>query len=65
MDKNVEAYAKTGSPEYNRMVAEIARRLHLDSLKFAKIETIVNAVGLPKECICTHCFDGSSFHTLE
>lgn len=65
MNKNVEAYAKTDSPEYNRMVAEIAKRLHLDSLKFAKIETIVNAVGLPKECICTHCFDGSSSHTLE
>lgn len=65
MNKNVEAYAKTGSPEYNRMVAEIAKRLHLDSLKFAKIETLVNAIGLPKEMICTHCFDGSSFHTLE
>ncbi len=63
--KNVEAYATTGSPEYTRMVAEIARRLNLDSLKYSKIESIVSAIGLGKSRICTHCFDGSSFHTLE
>lgn len=65
MNTNVAAYAKTDSPEYIRMVDEIARRLHLDSLKFAKLETLVRAIGLPKERICTHCFDGSSFYTLE
>lgn len=63
-DKNVEAYATTGSPEYNRMVAEIAKRLNLSTLQFSKIETIVKAIGLEKCQICTHCFDGSSFHTL-
>ena len=65
MNTNVAAYAQTDSPEYTRMVDEIARRLHLDSLKFAKLETLVRAIGLPKERICTHCFDGSSFYTLE
>lgn len=65
MNKNVKAYATTGSPEYNRMVQEIARRLNLDSLQFSKLETLVEAIGLPKCKICTHCFDGSSFHTLE
>lgn len=65
MNKNVEAYAKTDSPEYKKMVAEIARQLNLDSLRFSKLETLVEAIGLPKDCICTHCFDGSSFHTLK
>lgn len=63
--KNLEAYTRTDSPEYKRMVDEIARRLDLDSLRFSKLETLVHAIGLPKERICTHCFDGSSFHTLE
>lgn len=63
--KNLEAYTRTDSPEYKRMVEEIARRLNLDSLKFSKLETLVEAIGLPKDQICTHCFDGSSFHTLE
>ena len=63
-DKNLEAYSKTDSPEYQRMVDEIARRLSLSSLKFSKLETLVHAIGLPKERICTHCFDGSSQYTL-
>lgn len=62
-DERIKAYATTDSPEYKAMVAEIARRLELDSLKFSKLETIVEAIGLPKCKICTHCFDGSSFHT--
>ena len=63
--KNLQAYATTDSPEYKRMVAEICRRLNLDSLKFSKLETIVEAIGLPKCKICTHCFDGSSFHSID
>ena len=65
MNKNVEKYAQTDSPEYKKMVEEIARELNLDSLKFSKLETLVKAIGLPKCKVCTHCFDGSSFHTLE
>ncbi|MBQ0022925.1 MAG: amidophosphoribosyltransferase [Prevotellaceae bacterium] len=60
----LKAYATTDSPEYNAMVAEIAKRLNLDSLKFSKLETIVEAIGLDKCQVCTHCFDGSSFHSL-
>ena len=63
-DAKLKEYATTGSPEYNRMVEEIAKELNLSTLKFSKIETIVEAIGLPKCKICTHCFDGSSEYTL-
>ena len=59
--KNLEAYTKNDSPEYKRMVEEIRRQLKITSLKFNPLETMVKAIGLPKECICTHCFDGSSY----
>lgn len=59
-NKNVEKYAQTGSPEYEKMVSIIAERFGLTSLKFNTIETLVEAIGLPKCKICTHCFDGSS-----
>lgn len=64
-NKNLDLYTRTDSPEYKHMVEEIAKRLSLDSLKFSKLETLVKAIGLPKEQICTHCFDGSSAYTLE
>ena len=60
-DKNIQKYATTDSEEYKRMVNEIRKRLGLTSLKFNKIETLIDAIGLPKERVCTHCFDGSSY----
>ena len=59
--KNLDKYAATDSPEYQRMVEEIARRLELSTLKFAKLENLIASIGLPKERVCTHCFDGSSY----
>lgn len=64
-DDVMQRYTRTDSPQYQRLVDEIARRLNLSSLKFTKLETLVEAIGLPKCQICTHCFDGSSFFTLK
>ncbi len=61
----IKAYATTDSPEYRRMVEEIAVRFSLSSLRFSTIEDLVASIGLPKDRICTHCFDGSSAYTLE
>ena len=58
---NLDKYAQTDSPEYQRMVNEIARRLGLSSLKFARLEDLIESIGLPKNRVCTHCFDGSSY----
>ena len=58
---DLDKYAQTDSPEYQRMVNEIARRLGLTSLKFARLEDLVQSIGLPKDHVCTHCFDGSSY----
>ena len=59
-NKNLEKYATTGSPEYEKMVDIIAKRFGLSSLKFNTLETLIEAIGLPKCQVCTHCFDGSS-----
>lgn len=59
-NKNLEKYATTGSPEYEKMVGIISERFGLNSLRFNTLETLVEAIGLPKCQLCTHCFDGSS-----
>ena len=58
---NIEKYATTGTPEYERMVKEVARRLNLSTLKFSSMEDLIQSIGLPKCRVCTHCFDGSSY----
>lgn len=59
--KNLHLYCDDTTKEYANMVELIRKHLGVDTLKFNKLETIAKAIGLPKECICTHCFDGSSY----
>jgi amidophosphoribosyltransferase len=43
------------------MVEQIRKRLKLTTLKYQRLEDLVEAIGLPKEKVCTHCWDGSSY----
>ena len=56
----LDKYATTDSPEYKELVERIRARFGLTSLKFNTLETLIEAIGLPKCKVCTHCFDGSS-----
>ncbi len=60
-DKYLEEYAKSNSEKNAAMVDNIKQRLRLTSLKYQKLENLVEAIGLPKEKLCTHCWDESSY----
>lgn len=55
----LKEYTTAGTERYNRMVDEIRKNLGLTSLKYQSIENLVKAIGLPKESVCTYCFDGA------
>jgi amidophosphoribosyltransferase len=55
---NLAAYADPETPQYAAMIESIRKRLHLTSLKFQKLPDLVEAIGLPKERLCTYCWDG-------
>ena len=59
--KNLHLYCDDTTKEYANMVELIRKHLGVNTLKFNKLSTIAKAIGLPKDRICTHCFDGSSF----
>jgi len=60
-DKFLDEYARAGSEKNMAMTDKIRNKLKLTSLKFQKLEDLVEAIGLPKEKLCTHCWDGSSY----
>jgi amidophosphoribosyltransferase len=60
-DKPLAEYAVAGSQKNHAMVDNIRQRLKLTSLQYQKLEDLVAAIGLPKEKLCTHCWDGSSY----
>jgi amidophosphoribosyltransferase len=53
-------YAQAGSERNLAMIENIRKRLQLTTLRYQRLEDLVAAIGLPKEKLCTHCWDGSS-----
>ncbi len=53
-------YADAGTDRHQAMVESIRNRLHLTTLKYQTMGDLVQAIGLPKERLCTHCWDGTS-----
>jgi amidophosphoribosyltransferase len=51
-------YADPCGEEYRAMVDRIRNRLHLTSLKYHVLSDMIDAIGLPKEKVCTYCWDG-------
>lgn len=60
-DENTEraaAYADHASAEHAEMVERIRARLKLTTLRYQRLPDLVEAIGLPKEKLCTYCWDG-------
>ncbi|MBW1840466.1 MAG: amidophosphoribosyltransferase [Deltaproteobacteria bacterium] len=61
-DNFLSEYASSRSEKNRAMVDRIRHRLRLTTLKYQKLENLVEAIGLPKEKLCTHCWDASSYY---
>ncbi len=59
---DLKEYSDPDSEKYARMVDKIAEMLDLDSLMYQRLDDLVRAIGLPKEKLCTHCWDGSGIY---
>jgi amidophosphoribosyltransferase len=60
-ERDLKEYADPDSEKHGRMIARIAENLDLDSLIYQRLDDLVEAIGLPKEKLCTHCWDGTSY----
>jgi len=57
--KHLAEYANPATPKHCAMVGKICSRLKLTSLQYQTLPDLVAAIGLPKEQLCTHCWDGA------
>jgi amidophosphoribosyltransferase len=55
---DLRAYANPDSKKYQAMVEVIRKRLKLTSLRYQRLDDLVESIGLPKEKLCTYCWDG-------
>jgi amidophosphoribosyltransferase len=56
----LERYADDSTEQYVQMREEIEREFTVTSLRYQKLGKMVEAIGLPKTSLCTHCWDGCS-----
>ncbi len=51
-------YHDPARAEYQAMVERIRTRLRLTTLQYQTMPDMVQAIGLPREKLCTHCWEG-------
>ena len=56
---HLEEYADPTSDKHRAMVDRIRHRLNLTTLRYQTIPDMLGAIGLPKEKVCTYCWDGA------
>lgn len=54
----LQKYADPETPEYEQMVEEIRRELNFTTLRFNRLDDMLDAVGIDKCRLCTYCWNG-------
>ena len=57
-DEVLQEYADPDSPKYEKMVDEICKELHFTTLRFNRLDDMLDSVGIDKCKLCTYCWDG-------
>ena len=57
--EDLSKYADPDSEPYCAMLENIRERLGLTTLRYQRLDDLVEAIGLPKEQLCTYCWDGA------
>lgn len=57
-DEILEEYANPETEKYEQMVEEIRKELNFTSLRFNRLDDMLEATGIDKCKLCTYCWDG-------
>ena len=57
-EETIKEYVNPDSEKYKNMVEEIRKRLNFTSLDFARLDDMVESIGIDKCKLCTYCWDG-------
>lgn len=57
-DEVLSTYSDPDSQNYKEMVDEICKELNFTSLRFHRLDDLINSIGIDREKLCTYCWDG-------
>ena len=55
---NLDAYANPESAEYQEMIKRIGFKLNFTSLRYHRLDDLLDSVGIDKNKLCTYCWNG-------
>lgn len=54
----LQDYADPNSQNYAEMIEEIRKELNFTSLRYHRLDDMIESIGIDRECLCTYCWDG-------
>lgn len=57
-EATLREYADPDSEKYQKMVDEIGKELHFTSLRYNRLDDLIEAVGIGEDKLCTYCWSG-------
>ena len=57
-EKMLEDYANPDSTNYKEMVKEIEKQLKFTSLKYHRLDDLIESIGIEPCKLCTYCWNG-------
>ena len=55
---NLDAYSNPETPEFQAMVSRIGEQLNFTSLRYNRLDDMIDSVGIDRSTLCTYCWDG-------
>ena len=59
---DLSEYSDARTDKYAAMVEAIRKRLGLTTLRYQTLNAMVEAIGMPREKLCTYCWNGESLY---
>lgn len=57
-EETLKEYADPDSEKYQNMLDEICKQLNFTTLKYHRLDDMINSVGIDPDKLCTYCWDG-------
>ena len=57
-EETLKKYADPDTKEYETMVEEIRKEMNFTTLRYHRLDDMIESVGIDPECLCTYCWNG-------
>lgn len=57
-DEVLKEYCNPDSERYQTMLDALCDKLKFTSLRYHRLDDLIESIGLPADCLCTYCFNG-------